>query len=65
MVEALRGAAARRKRYEILREQGLELPVGVAAIHDDQLDAAAAAYAAYLWATKQAANQGAEVVPVE
>ena len=57
------GAAARRKRYEILRAQGLELPVGVAAIHDDQLDAAAAAYAAYLWATKQVTSKGAEVVP--
>jgi NAD(P) transhydrogenase len=61
--QALRGASARRKRYEILREQGLELPVGLAAIHDDQLDAAAAAYAAYLWATKQAECHGAEVVP--
>ena len=61
--QTLRGAAARRKRYEILREQALELPVGLAAVHDDQLDAAAAAYAAYLWATKQAATQGAEVVP--
>jgi len=61
--QTLRGAAARRKRYEILREQALELPVGLAAIHDDQLDAAAAAYAAYLWATKQAEARGAEVVP--
>jgi NAD(P) transhydrogenase len=57
------GAAARRKRYEILRAQGLELPVGIAAIHDDQLDAAAAAYTAYLWATKQVESKGAEVVP--
>jgi NAD(P) transhydrogenase len=61
--QRLRGAAARRKRYEILRAQGLELPVGMAAIHDDQLDAAAAAYAAYLWATKQMDSRGAEVVP--
>jgi NAD(P) transhydrogenase len=61
--QALRGAAARRKRYEILREQALELPVGLAAIHDDQLDAAAAAFAAYLWATRQATSRGAEVVP--
>ena len=45
--------------------QALELPVGLAAIHDDQLDAAAAAYAAYLWATKQASSTGAEVVPNE
>ena len=61
--QALRGAAGRRKRYEILREQALELPVGLAAIHDDQLDAAASAYAAYLWATKQAESRGAEVIP--
>lgn len=61
--QKLRGAAARRKRYEILRAQGLELPVGFSAIHDDQLDAAAAAYAAYLWATKQMVGRGAEIVP--
>jgi hypothetical protein len=61
--QKLRGAAARRKRYEILRAQALELPVGFAAVHDDQLDAAAAAYAAYLWATKQMVCRGAEVVP--
>ncbi|MEP6994435.1 MAG: FAD-dependent oxidoreductase, partial [Acidobacteriota bacterium] len=61
--QTLRGSAGRRKRYEILREQALELPVGFAAIHDDQLDAAAAAYAAYLWATKQADCRGAEVAP--
>ena len=61
--QRISGPAARRKRYEILRAQGLELPVGVAAIHDDQLDAAAAAYAAYLWATKQIPCRGAELVP--
>jgi NAD(P) transhydrogenase len=62
--EALRGKTGRRKRYEILRSQALELPVGFAAVHDDQLDAAAAAYAAYLWATKQAACVGAVVTPL-
>ncbi len=52
---------ARRLRYDILRTESLEFPVGPDAIHDDQLDAAAAAYAAYLWATKQASAQGAYV----
>lgn len=63
--QKLRGVnlpAARRKRYEILRAQALELPVGPDAIHDDQLNAAAAAYAAYLWATKQARLEGGAVV---
>lgn len=55
--------AARRKRYEILRAQGLELPAGPANITPDQLDAAAAAYAGYLWATNQALARGAAVVP--
>ena len=50
-------------RYELLTTEGLELPAGPDAIHDDQLDAAAAAYAAYLWATKQASIQGGLVVP--
>jgi NAD(P) transhydrogenase len=66
--QKLRGVglpAARRKRYEMLRAAALELPVGPAAVHDDQLDAAAAAYAAYLWATKQARCQGAEVLPAQ
>lgn len=61
--QSLRGATARHKRYEILRAQALELPVGFAAVHDDQLDAAAAAYAAYLWATKQVSRLGAQVDP--
>jgi NAD(P) transhydrogenase len=53
--------SARRLRYDILRAESLEFPVGPDAIHDDQLDAAAAAYAAYLWATKQAGAEGAYV----
>ncbi len=63
--QKLRGVglpAARRKRYEILRAQALEFPVGPNAIHEDQLNAAAAAYAAYLWATKQARLEGGAVV---
>lgn len=55
--------AARRKRYEILRSHGLELPAGPTAITPDQLDAAASAYAGYLWATKQARVEGSSVVP--
>jgi hypothetical protein len=46
--------AERRRRYEALRTHGLELPVGEAAVYGDELDAAACAYAAYLWATGQA-----------
>jgi len=64
--QRLRGVsvpAARRKRYEMLRAAALELPVGPAAVEDGQLNAAAASYAAYLWATKQARRQGAEVLP--
>jgi NAD(P) transhydrogenase len=48
----------KRMRYELLRAESLELPFGPDAIHDDQLDAAAAAYAAYLWATGQAPVEG-------
>jgi NAD(P) transhydrogenase len=43
--------AGRRARYDILREHGLELPVSSDAVTHDQLDAAAAALLAYLWAT--------------
>ena len=50
--------AGRRTRFDILRGLGLELPVGGDAITYDQLDAAAAAYAAYLWATGQAKTFG-------
>ncbi|MGH9367790.1 MAG: Si-specific NAD(P)(+) transhydrogenase, partial [Thermoanaerobaculia bacterium] len=48
-----RPEAVRRRRFEILRAEGMELPVGCDAIHEDQLDAAAAAFTAYLWATRQ------------
>ncbi len=50
--------AGRRARYDILREHGLELPVGCDAVTHDQLDAAAAAFLAYLWATGKAREFG-------
>ena len=55
------GPSGTRMRYELLRRESIELPVGPDAIHDDQLDAAAAAYGAYLWATRQAGLEGAYV----
>jgi hypothetical protein len=55
--------ASRRMRYDLLRAESLDLPVGPDAIHDDQLDAAAAAYAAYLWATRQASVSGGFITP--
>ena len=55
--------AERRRRYEMLRSHGFDLPVGDAAIHDDQLQAAAAACAAYLWATGQARAEDGLVLP--
>jgi hypothetical protein len=60
-----RPEAVRRRRYEILRAEGLELPVGCEAIREDQLDAAAAAFAAYLWATRQTREDAPWVVPAE
>ena len=57
--------SVRRRRYEMLRARGLEFSVGEAAIHDDQLETAAAAYAGYLWATGQARVEGGAVVPAE
>lgn len=54
--------AGRRTRYDLLRELGLELPAGGDAITYDQLDAAAAAFAAYLWATGKAKSYGAPPV---
>ena len=53
--------AGRRRRYEMLRAHGLELPVGNAAVYDDELDAAASAYSAYLWATGQCVLAGGVV----
>lgn len=55
--------ATQRRQYEILRSRGLELPVPASAIHHDQLDAAAAAYVAYLWATNQAYVRAGNVFP--
>ena len=52
---------ASRHRYEILRAQGLDLPTGRPASRSADLDAAAAALAAYLWATGQAASEGPRV----
>jgi len=60
-LKGLNSPSGRRMRYELLRRESIELPVGPDAIHDDQLDAAAAAYAAYLWATRQAGAEGAYV----
>ncbi len=48
----------RRARYDLLRGLGVELPIGSEAITHDQLDAAAAAFAAYLWATGKAQEFG-------
>jgi NAD(P) transhydrogenase len=50
--------SGRRARYDILRGFGVEFPVGEEVITHDQLDAAAAAFAAYLWATGQAKEHG-------
>ena len=55
--------SVQRRQYEVLRSQGIELPVAAATIHHDQLDAAAAAYTAYLWATGQARERAGTVVP--
>ncbi len=53
-----------RRHYEVLRAEGLELPVaGPDSRHE--LDAAAAAYAAYLWATGQLRPQAAGILPGE
>lgn len=51
-------SAGRHARYDLLRGLGLDLPVGREAATHDQLDAAAAAYAAYLWATGKAREVG-------
>ena len=64
--QKLKGASlpsGKRMRYEILRSASLEFPLAFDAIHDDQLNAAAAAYAAYLWATRQAGPDGGFVKP--
>jgi NAD(P) transhydrogenase len=48
----------RRARYEILRGLGMELPAGPGSITHDELDASAAAFLAYLWATDKARIYG-------
>ncbi len=42
-----------RRQYEVLRAEGLELPLAGPGGYRGELDAAAAAYVAYLWATGQ------------
>jgi hypothetical protein len=54
--------AAARRRYEVLRAQGLDLPTTWSAGQSDGLDAAAAAFAAYLWATGQAGSEGSRIL---
>jgi hypothetical protein len=56
-----RTPATARRRYEVLRAQGLDLPMEQPTDRTDGLDAAAAAFAAYLWATGQAATEGPQV----
>ncbi len=53
--------AGRRARYDILRGLGVELPLGRDAITSDELEAAACALAAYLWATGKAKGRGSRV----
>jgi predicted nuclease with RNAse H fold len=50
--------AGRRLRYDTLRGLGVELPIGPDAVNHDHLDAAASAFAAYLWATGKAKEYG-------
>jgi NAD(P) transhydrogenase len=57
-------AGERRVGYEVLTSLGLELPVGEAAVHQDQLDAAASAFIAYLWATGRATVEDGTAVPL-
>ncbi len=54
--------ATARRRYEVLRAQGLDLPTALSAGQSDGLDAAAAAFAAYLWATGQAGSEGSRIL---
>jgi hypothetical protein len=57
--------ASRRRRYEVLRAQGLDLSSALPAGPADQLDAAAAAYAGYQWATGQRRCEGSRLDPRE
>ena len=56
-----RALAPARQRYEILRAQGLDFSMPPQEAQTDALDAAAAAFAAYLWATGQAGSEGSQV----
>jgi hypothetical protein len=53
----------KRQHHEVLSSLGLELPAPAAASYLDQLDAAAGALVAYLWATGRAPIEGGMVVP--
>ena len=58
-----RTAAGLRTRWELLRSEGVELeggpgPLGLKEVTHDQLDAAAAAFVAYLWATGKSSRAG-------
>jgi NAD(P) transhydrogenase len=57
-----RAPAAARQRYEVLRAQGLDFPRAQPPGQSDGLDAAAAAFAAYLWATGQAESEGSRIL---
>jgi len=57
--------ASRRRQYEVLRAQGLDLSSAGSAGPADQLDAAAAAYAGYQWATGQRSCAGSRLDPGE
>jgi NAD(P) transhydrogenase len=59
------GPASRRRRYEVLRAQGLDLSSARPAGAADQLDAAAAAYAGYQWATGTRICEGSRLDPGE
>jgi NAD(P) transhydrogenase len=53
-----------RRQYEVLRAEGLELPVA-GPDSRRELDAAASAYAAYLWATGQSRPEASGILPGE
>lgn len=55
--------AVKRLHHEVLSSLGLELPSAAASAHLDQLDAAAGALVAYLWATGRASIEDGAVVP--
>ena len=55
---ALGSAAGRRARWDVLRGDGLEMPAGREEASRGEIESAAAALAAYLWATGEAAVVG-------